>query len=165
MQIFMLLAILGSALLAPFHVAAESLPDQSDSNRNRQEPVQERSGHRHTDGPEPSCGEKASSSEYDSAPLPSRALAKLDVHAGFGYGIFSGTLHNANPEYAITQVTVLITPAGKPSAGAQSETGREFNLPMTLKPNSTGALSMLLPSDHTQEYSWKITRACGYKVG
>jgi hypothetical protein len=162
MQIIMLLAILGSALLAPFHVAAESLPDQSDSNRNRQEPVQERSGHRHTDGPEPSCGEKASSSEHDSAPLPSRALAKLDVHAGFGYGIFSGTLHNANPDYTITQVTVLIAPSGKQLA--VSKAGREYKLPMALKPNSTGALSMLLPSDHTQEYSWKIKRACGYKV-
>jgi hypothetical protein len=164
MQIIMLLTILGSTLLAPFHVAAESLPDQSDSNRNRQEPAQERRGHRHTDGPEQSCGEKASSNEPDSALLPSSALAKLDVHAGFGYGIFSGTLHNANPDYTITQVTVLISPAGKPSTDAQSETSREYNLPLALKPNSTGALSMLLPSDHTQEYSWKITKACGYRV-
>jgi hypothetical protein len=162
MQIIMLLAILGSALLAPFHVAAENLPDQSDSNRNRQEPVQERRGHRHTDGPEQPCGEKVSSSEPDSAPLPPSALAKLDVHAGFGYGIFSGTLHNPNPEYTVTQVTVLIAPGGK-QPGA-SEAGREYNLPMALKPNSTGALSMLLPSDHTQEYSWKITKACGYRV-
>jgi hypothetical protein len=87
------------------------------------------------------------------------------VHAGFGYGIFSGTLHNANPEYTITQVTVLITPAGKPSGAGQLETAREYNLVLVLNPNSTGSLSMLLPSDHIQEYSWKITKACGYKVG
>jgi hypothetical protein len=110
-----------------------------------------------------SCPKKISGPEPDSMPLPPRALARLDARGGFGYGILSGTLHNANPDYIVTQVTVFIAPAGKQSMA--SEASREYNLPMALKPNSTGSLSMLLPSDHIQEYSWKITKACGYKVG
>jgi hypothetical protein len=110
-----------------------------------------------------SCPKKLAESKPDSMQLPSGALAKLDAHGGFGYGIFSGTLHNANPEYTVTEVTVLITPSGKRIPPGQSDAAREYNLPLALKPNSTGSLSMLLLSDHAQEYSWKITRACGYK--
>jgi hypothetical protein len=152
MQVIMLPVLVASLLLIPLaatHVHACSLPGQNDSAG---------------DTGKHSCPTKLSESEPDSAQLPHSALTKLDAHGGFGYGIFSGTLHNADPDYTITQVTVLISPAGKPSAGAQSEPGREYNLPLALKPDSTGALSMLLPSDHTQEYSWKITKACGYRV-
>ena len=152
MQVIVLPVLLASLLLIPLaatHVNAGSLPDQDDSAG---------------DTGKHSCPKKLSESEPDSAQLPSGALARLHAHGGFGYGIFSGTLHNANPDYTATQVTVLITPSGKPIPTGQSETGREYNLPLALKPNSTGSLSMLLPSDHTQEYSWKITRACGYRA-
>jgi hypothetical protein len=152
MQAIMLPVLLASLLLMPLaanHVNAGGLPDQND-------PAGDTGKH--------SCPKKLSESEPDSVPLPSGALARLDAYGGFGYGIFSGTLHNANPDYTVTQVTVLITPAGKLSAGGQSGNGREYDLPLALKPNSTSSLSMLLPSDHTQEYSWKITRVCGYKV-
>jgi hypothetical protein len=151
MQVIMLLVLLASPLmpLAVTHVNASSLPDQDDSAG---------------DTGKHSCPKKLLESEPDSAQLPSGALARLDARGGFGYGIFSGTLHNADPEYTVTQVTLLIMPAGKPTPTGKSETGHEYNVPVALKPNSTGSLSMLLPSDHTQEYSWKITRACGYKM-
>lgn len=149
---FIMLPVLGASLLlmplAATHVNAGSLPDQNDSAG---------------DTGKHSCPKKLSESEPDSAQLPPGALGRLDAHGGFGYGIFSGTLHNGNSEYTVTQVTVLITPSGKLIPTGQSETGREYNLPLALKPNSTASLSMLLPSDHAQEYSWKITRACGYK--
>ncbi|HVW64207.1 MAG TPA: hypothetical protein VHB01_04270 [Nitrosospira sp.] len=150
MQVTMLPVLLASLLmpLAIPHVNAASLPDRNDSA---------------SDAGKYSCPKKLSRGEPDSMPLPPSALAKLDARGGFGYGIFSGTLHNADPEYTVTQVTLLITPTGKPIPTG-SETGREYDLPLALKPDSTSSLSMLLPSDHTQEYSWKITKACGYKV-
>jgi hypothetical protein len=151
MQVIMLPVLLASLLLMPLaanHVNAISLPDQNDPA---------------ADTDKYACPKKLSESEPDSAQLSSGALGKLDARGGFGYGIFSGTLHNANPEYAVTQVTVLITPSGRHAGGGHSKASREYNLPLALKPNSTGSLSMLLPSDHTQEYSWKITSACGYK--
>jgi hypothetical protein len=43
--------------------------------------------------------------------LPPDALNKLIVHAGFGWGIFSGTVYNGNKDYALIGVTVLLTPA------------------------------------------------------
>ena len=153
MQAIMLPVLLASLLLMPLaanHVNARSLPDQNDSAG---------------DTGKHSCPKKLSESEPDSAQLPPGALGRLDARGGFGYGIFSGTLRNDNPEYTVTQVTVVITPAGKPSGAGQLETAREYNLVLVLNPNSTGSLSMLLPSDHIQEYSWKITKACGYKVG
>lgn len=152
MQAVMLRVLLASLLLMPLaatHVNAGSLPDQNGSSG---------------DTGKHSCSQKLSEREPDIMPLPSGALAKLDAHGGFGYGIFSGTLHNANPEYTVTEVTVLITPSGKRLPNGQSDAAREYNLPLALKPNSTGSLSMLLPSDHTQEYSWKIMKACGYRV-
>jgi hypothetical protein len=147
----MLPVLLASLLLMPLatHLNAGSSPDQNDSVGGT--------------GKHP-CPKKLSESEPDSAQLPSGALSRLNAHGGFGYGIFSGTLHNANRDYTVTQVTVLITPSGKLIPTGQSETGREYNLPLALKPNSTASLSMLLPSDHAQEYSWKITSACGYRM-
>jgi hypothetical protein len=150
MQAIMLPVLLASLLLMPLaanHVNAGSSPDQNDSAGKH------------------SCPKKLSESGPDSAQLPPGALGRLDARGGFGYGIFSGTLRNDNAEYTVTQVTVLITPAGKPSGAAQFETAREYNFALVLNPNSTGSLSMLLASNHTQEYSWKITKACGYKVG
>lgn len=151
MQVIMFPVLLASPLLISLtatHVNAASFPAQDNSAG---------------DTGKHSCPKKLSGNEPDSMPLPPGALARLDARGGFGYGIFSGTLHNANAEYTVTQVTVLVTRGGK-LIPASSETGREYDLPLAVKPNSTGSLSMLLPSDHTREYSWKITKACGYRV-
>ena len=135
-----LLASLPLIPLTATHVNAASFPAQDNSAG---------------DAGKHSCPKKLSGSESDSMPLPPGALARLDARGG--------TLHNANAEYTVTQVTVLVTRGGK-LIPASSETGREYDLPLAVKPNSTGSLSMLLPSDHTREYSWKITKACGYRV-
>lgn len=96
------------------------------------------------------------------ADLPAHALGKLIVHAGFGWGIFSGTLYNGNNDYAITQITVALTPM-RMSNGGETANARPYNLDLAVQPLAKGALSMPIPSDNTLEYSWEITKARGYK--
>ena len=97
------------------------------------------------------------------ADLPTDALDKLIVHAGFGWGIFSGTLYNGNNDYAITQITVVLTPMRTSDVGKIAD-GSEYYLDLAVKPLAKGALSMPIPSDNTLEYSWKIAKARGYKI-
>ncbi|MBS0485354.1 MAG: hypothetical protein JSS06_09125, partial [Proteobacteria bacterium] len=42
--------------------------------------------------------------------LPQDAIQKLKIDAGFGWGIFSGTIYNGNGNYHITQLVVSMTP-------------------------------------------------------
>jgi hypothetical protein len=56
------------------------------------------------------CREQTPGRATDETNLPPDALAKLVVHAGFGWGIFSGTLYNGNNDYAISQITVVLMP-------------------------------------------------------
>lgn len=42
--------------------------------------------------------------------LPEAAIRKLKVDAGFGWGIFSGSVYNGNENYHVTQLTVSMLP-------------------------------------------------------
>ncbi len=96
--------------------------------------------------------------------LPPAAFEKLDIHAGFGWGIFSGTLYNGNSDYTVTGVTIRLTPPAKGNGNTRdSSGGNEYDIELNLEPLSKTALSMPVPSDNTLEYSWKITKARGYK--
>ena len=95
--------------------------------------------------------------------LPVGALGRLDVSAGFGWGIFSGTIFNGNKDYALTGVTVLLTPPTNKSDQTLAN-GREYDIALALEPLAKGSLSMPVPSDNTLEYTWKITKARGYKA-
>lgn len=109
------------------------------------------------------CREKFPDTKRHDANLPPDVLGKLIVHAGFGYGIFSGSLYNGNNDYTVTGITVLLTPGKKNSADASAD-GKEYEIDLTVQPFSKSALSMPIPSDNTQEYLWKITKARGYKT-
>jgi hypothetical protein len=110
------------------------------------------------------CREQAQGSRADETDLPPEALAKMVVHAGFGWGIFSGSLYNGNSDYAITQITVLLTPMKKSGAAQAPAEGREYDIALAVQPLSKAALSLPIPSDNTLEYSWKITKARGFKT-
>jgi hypothetical protein len=99
----------------------------------------------------------------DELDLPADALGRLDVSAGFGWGIFSGTIFNGNKDYALTGVTVLLTPPTNKSDQTPAN-GREYDIALALEPLGKGSLSMPVPSDNTLEYTWKITKARGYKA-
>ena len=96
--------------------------------------------------------------------LPADALGRLDVSAGFGWGIFSGTIFNGNKDYALTGITVLLTPPANSKSDRTPAGGREYEIALALEPLAKGSLSMPVPSDNTLEYTWKITKARGYKA-
>jgi hypothetical protein len=96
--------------------------------------------------------------------LSADALARLDVSAGFGWGIFSGTIFNGNKDYVLTSITVLLTPPTNNISDQTLGSGREYDIALALEPLAKGSLSMPVPSDSTLEYTWKITKARGYKA-
>lgn len=110
------------------------------------------------------CREQARGNRAGETDLPPEALAKMVVHAGFGWGIFNGSLYNGNGDYAITQITVLLTPMKKSDAAQAPAEGREYDIALAVQPLSKAALSLPIPSDNTLEYSWKITKARGFKT-
>ncbi|PTR06544.1 hypothetical protein C8R32_11026 [Nitrosospira sp. Nsp5] len=110
------------------------------------------------------CRKESPEGELTEADLPADAFSKLVTHAGFGYGAFSGSIYNGNGDYTVTQVTVLIAPAAPTKGAEASVNGKEYNIKLTVQPLGKGALSMLIPSDNTLEYSWKVVKARGYKT-
>ena len=110
------------------------------------------------------CREQTPGRATDEINLPPAALAKLVVHAGFGWGIFNGTLYNGNSDYVITQITVLLTSMRKSNLPEAPVEGREYNIALTVQLLTKGALSMPIPSDNTLEYSWTLVKARGFKT-
>ncbi len=112
------------------------------------------------------CRKQTAGDGGNDADLPAGALGKLVIHAGFGWGIFSGTLYNGNNDYAITQITVVLTPMNPMRMKDAEETtdAQAYNLDLAVQPLAKGALSMPILSDNTLEYSWKIVKARGYKI-
>src|SRR5690242_9689284 len=53
------------------------------------------------------CRKQITGDWVKDADLPIGALDKLVIHAGFGWGIFSGSLYNGNGDYVLTQITVV----------------------------------------------------------
>jgi hypothetical protein len=110
------------------------------------------------------CREKFSEMKLHQADLPPDAFGKLIIHAGFGYGVFSGNIYNGNNDYTVTRITVLLTPGGKTKPAEASLGGKEYDIDLTVPPFTKSALSMPILSDNTQEYLWKVTKASGYRT-
>ena len=112
------------------------------------------------------CSQLPASGKPGDYELPQGAFEKLVVHAGFGWGIFSGTIYNGNSDYAVTSVTVRLSPrtTGNGKSEARLPDGNDYDIELNVPPLSKSALSMPIPSDNTLEYSWKIAKAKGYKI-
>ena len=149
------------ALVVSPDLSARNLPDPGSYGQCISESMKGITSSRAADSAMRACRAKFAETELHSKDLPPDALGKLMVHAGFGYGIFSGSLYNGNNDYTVTGITVLLTPVGKKNSSAD---GREYDIDLTVQPFSKSALSMPVPSDNTQEYMWKITKARGYKT-
>jgi hypothetical protein len=101
--------------------------------------------------------------------LPQDAIQKLKIDAGFGWGIFSGTIYNGNDNYHITQLVVSMTPAHDhhmhmhPNMSHDAEV---HQIDLDLPPSSKGALSMALPNDvaDVHDFKWEILKVTGYHV-
>jgi hypothetical protein len=142
---------------APSHAAAV------DHNQRIDRSTEGKSGRNTTSATEGGCEQRLENVGTEELDLPANALGKLDVSAGFGWGIFSGTIFNGNKDYAVTRVTVLLTPPTNKSDQTQAN-GREYDIALALEPLAKGSLSMPVPSDNTLEYTWKITKARGCKA-
>lgn len=102
--------------------------------------------------------------------LPQDAIQKLKIDAGFGWGIFSGTIYNGNDRYHITQLVVSMTPIHDhhhmhmhPN---MSHDAKVHQIDLDLPPSSKGALSMALPNDvaDVHDFKWEILKVTGYHV-
>jgi hypothetical protein len=102
--------------------------------------------------------------------LPQEAIQKLKIDAGFGWGIFSGTIYNGNDHYHITQLVVSMTPVHDHHHmhmhANMSHDAKVHRIDLDLPPLSKGALSMALPDDvvGAHDFKWEILKVTGYPV-
>ena len=97
--------------------------------------------------------------------LPSEAINKLRIDAGFGWGIFNGSIYNGNDDYVIEKVVIKLIPSQ--IVGTSSEIPletKEYTIDVDVPPLSKGALSMFLDSDGTQEFEWRLINVMGRKL-
>lgn len=102
--------------------------------------------------------------------LPETAIQELQIDAGFGWGIFNGSIYNGNKDYYITQVTISMVPIhghGHHHMEHQDTSqARTYTIDTDLPPVTKGALSMSLPSDllHIHGFDWKVIKLTGYQT-
>lgn len=115
------------------------------------------------------CNKRSIKDTAKSIVLPDEAIEKLAIKAGFGWGIFSGSIYNGNRHYAITQLTVSMTPVHDhhmEMMEMSSHETKEYKIDLNLLPLSKGALSVAITSDdaHVHDFEWRITQALGHKI-
>jgi hypothetical protein len=155
--IWSLLLAISLSSFTPSHAAADDHSQCIDRS------AKGKSGQNTAAASEAGCEQRLENVGTEELDLPADALGRLDIRAGFGWGIFSGTIFNGNKDYVLTGVTVLLTPPTNTSDQTPAS-GREYHIALALEPLAKGSLSMPVPSDNTLEYAWKITKARGYKV-
>jgi hypothetical protein len=102
--------------------------------------------------------------------LPQDAIQKLKIDAGFGWGIFSGTIYNGNDNYHITQLIVSMAPVHDHHHmhmhSNMLHDPKVHQIDLDLPPSSKGALSMALPSDvaDAHDFKWEILKVTGYQI-
>lgn len=102
--------------------------------------------------------------------LPREAAEKLKIDAGFGWGIFSGTIYNGNDHYHIAQLVISMAPIHGHHHGdmhaTMSHEPKIHHIDLDLPPKSKGALSMPLANEdnHIHDFDWTVIKVMGYDV-
>lgn len=105
--------------------------------------------------------------------LPETAIQELQIDAGFGWGIFNGSIYNGNKDYHITQVTISMVPIHGHGHGHHHmehqdtlHQARIYTIDTDIPPVTKGALSMSLPNDllHIHGFDWKVIKLTGYRM-
>ena len=109
------------------------------------------------------CCENSSNKKTNSIVLPNEAINKLVINAGFGWGIFSGSIYNGNNNYTVTQLNVSMTPIHDHHMEIMemsSHETKEYKIDLNLLPLSKGALSLAIDTDdtHVHDFEWEIIR-------
>jgi len=115
------------------------------------------------------CCETSSNKKTKSIVLPNEAINKLVINAGFGWGIFSGSIYNGNNNYTVTQLNVSMTPIHDhhmEMMEMSSHETKEYKIDLNLLPLSKGALSLAIDADdtHIHDFEWEIIQAVGHKT-
>ncbi|SEF71591.1 hypothetical protein SAMN05216334_10728 [Nitrosomonas ureae] len=118
----------------------------------------------------PDCCRQSDAQHPNPIELPTEAIQQLKIDAGFGWGIFSGTIYNGNDHYHVTQLVVSMTPIHDHHqmhmhANMSHET-KQHQINLELPPITKSALSMPLTGDdaHVHDFKWEIIRVMGYQV-
>ena len=164
LQLFLPLFIFGLVLLISPNLCARSLPESSNYHQCVLESTKGVTGNSAMEIAKSASREKFPDTKFHDAELAPEVLGKLVIHAGFGYGIFNGSIYNGNSDYTLTQITILLAPMGKKESADVSVDGKKYNIDLTVQPLTKGALSMPIPSDNTLEYTWTLVNARGYKT-
>lgn len=114
------------------------------------------------------CAQQSDSKQPCLIELPEEAIQKLTIDAGFGWGIFSGTIYNGNKNYHITQLVVSMEPMHDHHMdmhSAMSHAPRIHHIDLELPPVSKGALSMPLANEdaHIHAFKWQVVKVIGYQ--
>ncbi|MCB1986323.1 MAG: hypothetical protein H6936_06470 [Burkholderiales bacterium] len=121
------------------------------------------------------CIEQPETKQPCPVELPKDTIQKLKIEAGFGWGIFNGSIYNGNDKYIITQLVVNMTPIHDDHHHMEMMGGMHHDMPhetrtrhinMNLKPLTKGAISMALDDDvvHVHDFKWEVLKAFGHKV-
>ncbi len=154
--------ICAETLLALLLVSQSTSADQSLSNTG---PCVHQSNSKQSDKNESTCRKHQSKL----IELPDEAIQKLKIDAGFGWGIFSGTIYNGNENYHLTQLIVSMTPIHghhhMDMHANMSHDPKIHQINLNLPPLSKGALSMPLAGEdvHIHDFEWKIIKVTGHQ--
>ena len=159
-----LLTIFALVLLISPDLSARSVPDPNSYDQCVPESTTKITGDKGAEIARRACRKKFPDTKFQDMELAPEALGKLIIHAGFGYGIFSGTIYNGNSDYMVTQITILLAPMRRKEAVGTFVADKQYKIDLSLQPFTKGALSMPITSDNTLEYSWKLATARGYKT-
>ncbi len=158
------LAIFALVLLISPDLSARSLPDPGSYDQCVLESMKGIMGNSTAEMTRRACREKFPDTKFHDAELAPEVLGRLVIHAGFGYGIFSGSIYNGNSDYTVSQITILLAPMREKKSAEVSVDGKKYNINLTVQPLTKSALSMPIPSDNTLEYTWTLINAHGYKT-
>lgn len=116
------------------------------------------------------CCQQSDAQQTDLIELPAGAIQQLKIDAGFGWGIFSGTIYNGNDHYYVTQLIVSMTPIHDHHQMHMHENmsheTKQHQINLELPPVTKGALSMALTDDdvHVHDFKWEVIKVMGYQV-
>ncbi len=120
-----------------------------------------------------SCDQQSASAQPCPFELPKETIQTLKIDAGFGWGIFNGSIYNGNSEYTITQLLVSMEPIHDHHSmemmgdlHTMSHETRIKQINVNLQPLTKGALSLALDDDvvHVHDFKWKVLKAFGHKA-
>ncbi len=118
----------------------------------------------------PGCCQQSDAQHPNLIELPAEAIQQLKIDAGFGWGIFSGTIYNGNDHYHVKQLVVSMTPIHDHHQmhmhANMSHEAKQHQINLELPPMTKGALSMPLTGDdvHVHDFKWEIISVMGYQV-